>query len=125
MYSHVVCLCLGRFKDASLERLTARMSALSPDELLDLLQSSDYHQVIPGRDDVITRAALEAMLDRSELWAAWRKKQNQARDVNGDDVTDDNDDVARLTSPDVKSVFKVLSEDSNDASALTSSTPVS
>ena len=43
----------GRFKDASMERMTAKLQPLSAEELLRLLQSVDYDNVIEGKEDQV------------------------------------------------------------------------
>ena len=43
----------GRFKDASMERMTAKLQPLKPDELLNLLKSVDYDDVIKEEESQV------------------------------------------------------------------------
>ena len=61
-----------KFKSQDRAGLTATMEAISPQELLDLLESKDYSGVIDRKDGCIfSKAEMNQLLDRSDL--SWEK----------------------------------------------------
>ena len=61
-----------KFKSQDLSGLKTTMEAISPSELLSLLNSKDHAGVVDRKDGMIfTQEELDALLDRSEL--AWKK----------------------------------------------------
>ena len=62
-----------KFKSQDLSGLKTTMEAISPSELLSLLNSKDHAGVVDRKDGMIfTQEELDALLDRSEL--AWKKQ---------------------------------------------------
>ena len=65
-----------KFKSQDRAGLTATMEAISPHELLDLLESKDYCGVIDREGSAIfTKAEMNQLLDRSDL--SWEKLANK------------------------------------------------
>ena len=62
-----------RFKGKALAK------ALTPVELVSLLESDDHHSTF-DTENVITDAQLEQLLDRTELWEMMEKKAKEKKD---------------------------------------------
>jgi hypothetical protein len=70
-----------KFKSQDLNGLTATMEAISPQELLELLESKDHAGVMDREDGTIfSEEELNLLLDRSDLtWSKIAEKENTRR----------------------------------------------
>ena len=70
----------NKFKSQDTEGLKTTMQAITPQELLELLDSKDHSGVIDrGHEPVFTKEELDLLLDRSDLtWEKIKQKQKEA-----------------------------------------------
>lgn len=59
---------LGKFK-CGIKNFSTSLTSMSPQELRELLQSSDHEEIYEGgnRSSIISQSDLEKMLDRTDL----------------------------------------------------------
>ena len=73
-----IILILSRFKSQDKKGLNDTLGAISPQELLKLLNSKDHADVFDkGKEDVFNSEDLEKLLDRSDLKRDSSDKENQ------------------------------------------------
>ena len=73
-----IILILSRFKSQDKKGLNDTLGAISPKELLKLLNSKDHADVFDkGKEDVFNSEDLEKLLDRSDLKRDSSDKENQ------------------------------------------------
>ena len=71
-------MILSRFKSQDKKGLNDTLGAISPQELLKLLNSKDHADVFDkGKEDVFNSEDLEKLLDRSDLKRDSNDKENQ------------------------------------------------
>ena len=72
-------MILSRFKSQDKKGLNDTLGAISPQELLKLLNSKDHADVFDkGKEDVFNSEDLEKLLDRSDLKRDTSDKENQS-----------------------------------------------
>ncbi|KAJ8307460.1 hypothetical protein KUTeg_015544 [Tegillarca granosa] len=95
------------------------LKPLSPQELLDLLKSTDYKQAMKGDRSVVSKEDLERLLDRSDLYDIWSKTSGTEK-VNPRKKSSKN-----KIKKEVQGVFKVIDEEGGEKMALQSETDTS
>ena len=97
-------MILSRFKSQDKKGLNDTLGAISPQELLKLLNSKDHADVFDkGKEDVFNSEDLEKLLDRSDLKRDSSDKENQ----NG---KDNKSKIFKLSTPTLVVVWVVLCE---------------
>ena len=72
----MICIA-GKFK-GGLKNFQTSLQPLGSEELLALLQAKDHEEEVGHEDEVISDKDLDALLDRSDITAKWRRRQKAA-----------------------------------------------
>merc|ERR1711997_119160 len=109
----------NKFKSQDTDGLKTTMQALTPQELIELLESKDHAGVVDRKDQpVFTKEEMDLLLDRSDL--TWEKINKEQKPINkkkqGEDfgltslaMDDKNNETGAIKSP--ANHFKVIDTD--------------
>ncbi|XP_061197409.1 lymphocyte-specific helicase-like [Saccostrea echinata] len=96
----------GRFK-SGIESFTEKFKPLSPQELMDLLKAKDHEKEVKDVEN-LSREAIDSLLDRSDLYAKWKKDQGSATKSKKAKAKNS---LKKEKATDLTSVFSVIDED--------------